>query len=327
MVLFLHKGILQLGALIAAASLSTVAIAQSSTDWPTRPLKVVVPYPPGAATDTITRIVMDKLAVRLKQNIVVENKPGANSSVGTALVARAEPDGYTFLSVLAGYSINPHLYKLPYSTEALIPVAKMADLPNFLFVSNSVPVNNMQELLEYGRKNPGKLNYASSGTGSSAHMMGASLALRSGIQMEHVPYKGTAPILTDLLSGEVSMVFSSMVVFMPHVKEGKLKALALSFNHRWPTEPAIPTVAESGFPGFSIISWSGLLAPAGTPKHITDRMAEEIALVLDDPDVQAKFAKGGLIADFQNAEQFGNLITRDSNMYGEIIKQANIRLN
>ena len=327
MVWALKNWVLGTCAVICAASFSSLTLAQSASDWPSKTIKVVVPYPPGAATDTITRIVMEKLATRLKQNIVVENKPGANSSVGTTLVARSEPDGYTFLSVLAAYSINPHLYKLPYSADALIPVAKMADLPNFLYVSNTLPVKTIEELLEYGRNNPGKLNYASSGTGSSAHMMGASLALRSGIKMEHVPYKGTAPILTDLLSGEVSMVFSSMVVFMPHVKEGKLKAIALSFNQRWPTEPNIPTVAESGFPGFSIVSWSGLLAPKGTDPAITARMANEISIVLQDPDVLAKFAKGGLIADFQNAEQFGNLINQDSKMYGEIIQQANIRLN
>jgi tripartite-type tricarboxylate transporter receptor subunit TctC len=327
MVWFLKKRGLGSCALICAVILSNTAYAQISSDWPSKTIKVVVPYPPGAATDTIKRIVMEKLATRLKQNIVVENKPGANSSVGTTLVARSEPDGYTFLSVLAAYSINPHLYKLPYTADALIPVAKMADLPNFLYVSNTLPVNTIEELLAYGRNNPGKLNYASSGTGSSAHMMGASLALRSGIKMEHVPYKGTAPILTDLLSGEVSMVFSSMVVFMPHVKEGKLKAIALSFNQRWPTEPNIPTVAESGFPGFSIVSWSGLLAPKGTDPAITTRMASEIYIVLQDPDGLAKFAKGGLIADFQNAEQFGNLINQDSKMYGEIIQQANIRLN
>ncbi len=323
----LKKCTLGICVLFATASFSAFTVAQPSADWPTKTIKVVVPYPPGAATDTITRIVMEKLSSRLKQNIVVENKPGANSSVGTNFVARAEPDGYTFLSVLAAYSINPHLYKLPYTVDALTPVAKMADLPNFLYVSNTVPVNTIEELLEYGLKNPGKLNYASSGTGSSAHMMGASLALRSGIQMEHVPYKGSASILTDLLSGEVSMVFSSMVVFMPHVKEGKLKALALSFNQRWPTEPNIPTVAESGFPGFSIVSWSGLLAPKGTPTQITGRMAKEISIVLEDPDVKAKFAKGGLIADFQNADQFEELIRHDSQMYGEIIQQANIRLN
>ena len=327
MVWHIKKWVLGTCALLGAASFSAFTVAQTSADWPNKTIKVIVPYPPGAATDTITRIVMEKLAIRLKQNILVENKPGANSSVGTAFVAKSEPDGYTFLSVLAAYSINPHLYKLPYTADALTPVAKMADLPNFLFVSNTLPVNTIQELLEYGRKNPGKLNYASSGTGSSAHMMGASLALRSGIQMEHVPYKGTAPILTDLLSGEVSMVFSSMVVFMPHVKDGKLKAIALSFNQRWPTEPNIPTVAESGFPGFSIVSWSGLLAPKATPHQITERMASEISIVLQDPDVQSKFAKGGLIADFQNAEKFGNLIDHDSKMYGEIIDQANIRLN
>lgn len=320
----------RLGSLLSSSLIGLVALgctqaqAQPVAQWPNRPVKVIVPYPPGAATDTITRIMMEKLAIRLKQNVIVENKGGANSSVGTAYVARAEPDGYTLLSVLAAYAVNPHLHKLPYQQDDLVPIAKMADLPSFLFVTNSLPVNSVAELLDYGRKHSGKLNYASSGTGSSAHMLGASLSQRSGVPMQHVPYKGSALVLTDILSGEVSFVFSSMVVFMPHVKEGRLKAIALSSPRRWPTEPDTPTMEEAGFPGFDMVSWAGLLAPKGTARAIVERLASEIALIVQEPEVRERLARSGLIAESSSPEEFAALIARDSAMYGEIIRAGKI---
>jgi tripartite-type tricarboxylate transporter receptor subunit TctC len=315
------------GARLLCAALSFCAAqtyAQGAAEWPNKALKVIVPYPPGAATDTITRIMMEKLGQRLTQNIIVENKGGANSAVGTAFVARAEPDGYTLLSVLAAYAVNPHLHKMPYQPDDLIPVSKLADLPSFLFVSNRVPANTLAELLDYGRKYPGKLNYASSGTGSSAHMLGASLSQRSGVPMQHVPYKGSALVLTDILSGEVSFVFSSMVVFMPHVKEGRLKAIAISSPQRWPTELNTPTMEEAGFPGFNMVAWAGLMAPKGTPRTIVERLAREIKEVAQDPEVREKLMKHGLIPESSSPEEFAALIARDSTMYGEIIRTGKI---
>jgi tripartite-type tricarboxylate transporter receptor subunit TctC len=311
--------------LLAALSMgATRAYAQSAANWPNKPLRVIVPYPPGAATDTITRIMMEKLAQRLAQTIIVENKGGANSAVGTAFVARAEPDGYTLLSVLAAYAVNPHLHKMAYQPEDLIPVSKLADLPNFLFVSNRIPANTLEELLDYGRRHPGKLNYASSGTGSSAHMLGASLSLRSGVPLQHVPYKGSALVLTDILSGEVAFVFSSMVVFMPHVKEGRLKAIAISSPQRWSTEPNIPTMEEAGFPGFNMVSWAGMMAPKGTSRPIIERLAREIAVIVKDPEVRERLMKGGLVPESSSPEEFAALIARDSAMYGEIIRAGKI---
>ena len=310
--------------LVALSAGATPAYGQGAANWPSKPIKVIVPYPPGAATDTITRIMMEKLGQRLAQTIIVENKGGANSAVGTAFVARAEPDGYTFLSVLAAYAVNPHLHKMAYQPEDLIPVSKLADLPNFLFVSNRVPANTLEELLEYGRRNPGKLNYASSGTGSSAHMLGASLSQRSGVPLQHIPYKGSALVLTDILSGEVAFVFSSMVVFMPHVKEGRLKAIAISSPQRWSTEPNIPTMEEAGFPGFNMVSWAGMMAPKGTPRAIVERVAREIAVVVQDPEVRERLMKGGLVPESSSPEEFAALIARDSAMYGEIIRAGKI---
>ena len=201
-----------------AMATNTLATAETIADWPSKPIKVIVPYTPGGSTDVAARVVMDKLSQRLKQSIIVENRPGANGNVGATLAARSDPDGYTFVSVLAAYSVNPHLYKMPFAPEDLVPVTKLAALPLFLFINKSLPVNSVQELIAYGKANPGKLNYASSGTGSSAHMTGVNFSLLGGIQTQHVPYKGSVPILADLLSGELGFCFDTMVVFMPQVK-------------------------------------------------------------------------------------------------------------
>jgi len=312
---------------LAATAISLQVCAQSAETWPSRPIRIIVPYTPGGSTDVATRIVMDKLSQRLKQSIIIENKPGANGNVGATLAARAEPDGYTFVSVLAAYSVNPHLYKMPFPPEALVPVTKMAALPLFLFINKSLPVKNVQDLVAYGRDNPGKLNYASSGTGSSAHMTGTNFSLLAQIQTQHVPYKGSVPILADLLSGELSFCFDTMVVFMPQVKDDKLRVLAVTSAKRWPSEPNIPTMSESGFPGFDMGSWTGLMAPKGTPADIIDKMAKEVGIVLGDPEVQEKYLKAGFIADPSTPAEFGALIEKDGAMYGNIIKTAKISVN
>jgi tripartite-type tricarboxylate transporter receptor subunit TctC len=310
-----------------AMATNTLATAETIADWPSKPIKVIVPYTPGGSTDVAARVVMDKLSQRLKQSIIVENRPGANGNVGATLAARSDPDGYTFVSVLAAYSVNPHLYKMPFAPEDLVPVTKLAALPLFLFINKSLPVNSVQELIAYGKANPGKLNYASSGTGSSAHMTGVNFSLLGGIQTQHVPYKGSVPILADLLSGELGFCFDTMVVFMPQVKENKLRVLAVTSAKRWPTEQQIPTMAESGFPGFDMGSWTGVMAPKGTPPAIVDKMATEIRAVLNDPDVQQKYLNAGFIADPSSPAEFGELIKRDGAMYGRIIKEANISVN
>ncbi|MFC4278353.1 Bug family tripartite tricarboxylate transporter substrate binding protein [Achromobacter aloeverae] len=315
----------RLFSLALAATACLGGQARAEAPWPNRPIHVVVGYTPGGATDIVTRIIMEKLGERLKQTIIVENKPGANSQLGAAYAAKAEPDGYTFLSILPAYVINSHLYKVSYDPANLVPVVHMADLPLFLFVSNSVPANNMKELVEYGRAHPDKLTYASSGTGSSAHMVGADFALRAKMSMTHVPYKGSAPILTDLLGGQVSMVFDPILVPMQYVKQGKLKALALSHTARWPTEPGIPTMEEAGFPGFTTESWVGLLAPKGTPQPVIDRMANEItAITKNDPDVRRKLMEQGLMPAGGTPAAFGELMRKDSAHYADIIKEARI---
>lgn len=319
-----------LGSLLFAALAATglaVVPAHAADTWPSKPIKIIVPYTPGGSTDIVTRIVMEKLGPRLNQTIVVENRPGANSSLGSALAAKAEPDGYTFLSMLPAYIINFHLYKLGYTPADLTPVVQMADLPLFLFVSNELPVKTVAELVAYARKNPDKLTYASSGNGSSAHLTGADFALQNKITMTHVAYKGSAPILTDILGNRVSMVFDPVLVPMQYVKQNRLKALAFTGKERWPTEPDIPTMEEAGMPGFVTGSWAGLMAPANTPKPIIERMAREISEIVKEPDVRQKFVDAGFLPVGGTPAEFAALMKKDSARYAEIIKQANITVN
>ena len=316
-----------LSAACAALAVGAGAAHAEASDWPNRAVEFVVPYTPGGATDTVTRAVTERLAQRLGQSFVVSNKPGANATIGTAQVARAKPDGYTFVTILAAHAVNPHLYDLSYSDEDFEPVAHIADLPLFLFVKKDLPVNTLEELVEYGKKHDGELTYASSGTGASAHLTGANFSHLAGFDMIHVPYKGSAPILTDLLGGRVSMVFDPILVPMQYAKRGDIKVLAVTSSERWEDEPDIPTVAESGFPGFNMASWVGLLAPAGTPQPIIDKLAAEIAEIAQEDDIRQKFKAAGFVPVGEGPEAFSELIKKDSEMYGEVVRRANISLN
>ncbi|HBP31306.1 MAG TPA: MFS transporter [Advenella kashmirensis] len=302
------------------AALAAPVTAQAA--WPEKPITVIVPYTPGGATDTVSRVVMQKLSERLKQPIVIENKPGANGTIGTGQAARAKPDGYTFVTVLAAHSINPHLYKLNYSDDDFVPVSHMADLPLFLFINNTIPANNLKELVEYGKKN--RLTYASSGIGSSAHLTGTNFAQVAGIQMTHVPYKGSAPILSDLLAGRVSMVFDPILVPMAYAKQGKLKALAITSAKRWEDEQDIPTMQEAGYKGFIMKSWASLMAPKGTSQDIIDTVSKNLIEVAKDPDVKEKFKAAGFVPVGSTPAELAQLIKTDSSFYEKIIKENDI---
>lgn len=296
------------------------------TDWPyEKAITVVVPYTPGGATDTVTRLVMEQLSNRLGQNIVIENRPGANATIGTAHLARSAADGYHFATVIAAHSVNPHLYQLPYRDDDFATVTQMAELPMFLFVSNQLAVNSVDELIAYGKQQP--LNFASSGTGSSAHMIGLHFAEMSGLKMNHIPYRGSAPILSDLLTGRVSLAFDPILVPMPYVKAGRLKVLALSAKSQWPNEPDIPLMTTLGYKDFDLSSWVALLSPKGTPSDIIERVSAEIAEILQDPEVQRKFALAGFIPKAHGPEALAELIAKDSAMYKEIIDKNNIRVD
>lgn len=315
---------------MAAILVAGLAIGQGAgaAEWPTKPIKVIVPYTPGGSTDTVSRVVFEKVSQTLGQPIIIENKPGANSTLGVGVAARSAPDGYTFVSVLAAYSANMSLYsKLSYKPSDLVPVAEMAELPLFLFASKRLPVKTVGELVAYGRKNPDALTFGSSGVGSSAHLTGERLAMESKLKMTHVPYNGSAPILPALVSGEVSIAFDPLLVPMPHVKTGKINVLAVASAKRWPGEPQIPTMEESGFPGFVMSSWTGLLAPAGTPQPVVDRMAKAIAAATTSPEVSKKLTELGFVPVSDTPEAFRKLIERDTVRYAEIVKAGKISLD
>jgi tripartite-type tricarboxylate transporter receptor subunit TctC len=314
--------------LCIAATLAVVAEPIAARpDWPSeRPLKVIVPYTAGGPSDTVTRAIAKRLAERIGQNIVVENRPGANSALGIGQAAQMPADGYTFVTVLPAFLINSNLNKnIPYKLQDLAPVSLMADMPLFLFTNKDVPGQTIADMVKYFRSNPGKANYASSGEGSSAHLTGSYFALRNGLQMTHVPYKGASQFLPDLVSGQVSMVFDAMVLEMPYVKEGKLKALAIASRNRYPDAPDIPTMQESGYPGFIMGSWAGLMAPAGTPAAAIERMSREIAEIVKQPEVVATFKHLGFLPMGTSPQEFKSFLNDETERYAKILKDSNVK--
>jgi tripartite-type tricarboxylate transporter receptor subunit TctC len=313
---------------VTIAGLIAGHTAVAAEAWPAKPIKVIVPYTPGGSTDTVSRVVFESVSKKLGQPIIIENKPGANSTLGVGVAARSTPDGYTFVSVLAAYSANMSLYsKLSYKPADLVPVAEMAELPLFLFSSKKLPVKTVAELVDYGKKHPDTLTFGSSGVGSSAHLTGERLAMESKLRMTHIPYNGSAPILPALVAGEVSVAFDPLLVPMPHVKSGKINVLAVASAKRWPGEPNIPTMEEAGFPGFVMSSWTGLLAPAGTPQPIVARMAREIAAATRSPEVAKKLTELGFVPVGGTPDEFRKLIERDTARYAEIVKAGKITLD
>ncbi|NYT61493.1 tripartite tricarboxylate transporter substrate binding protein [Alcaligenaceae bacterium] len=310
-----------------AASLSVMAGASlaDTGSWPNKSIRVIVPYTPGGSVDTSTRMVMEQVAKAIGQTIVVENKPGANTTIGTTQLMRSAPDGYTFGIVPATYTANYALFKnLPYKHADFAPVGHIVDIPMFLFTQAQAPANTVQELVAYGKTK--SMNYASTGPGSTGHFLGALFTQTTGINAEHVPYNGSAPILTDLMAGQIDFIFDPAIVPMPHVKTGKLKVLAVSLPKRCACEPDVPTMEEAGYPGFVQSSWIGLLAPAGTPPAIIERMSKEMATVINNPDIAKKFQNLGFSGVGSTPQQFQALIDRDTQSYKKIAESAKISI-
>lgn len=317
------------GATAVALAIMSIGMASmgaaGAAEWPSRPISVIVPYTAGGSVDTSTRLVMEGVSAAIGQTIVVENKPGANTTVGTGQLARAKPDGYTFGIVPATYTANYALFeKLPYQHADFAPISHIVNIPMFLFTRAETPVENVKELETFSKSKP--VNYASTGPGSTGHFLGALFSQATDIGAQHVPYNGSAPILADLMAGQIDFIFDPAMVPMPHVKAGKLKALAVSLPERCECFPDIPTMEEAGYPGFVQSSWIGLLAPKGVPKDVVDRMAREIAQVVAKPDVQQKLQAMGMSTVGGTPEQFQQVIERDTAVYEKIAQDADIRL-
>ena len=313
-----------------AGLLVVSAAAHAQANWPDRPVRVIVPFPASGATDLVARVVTQRVAADLGQQLVVDNKPGAGGTLGTAEAAKAAPDGYTLLLTTSStHAISPHLMpKLAYDPRKdFTPVAHVADAPSVLLVTNSLPVKTVPELIAYGKANPGKLNYATSGNGTIVHLNTAAFAAQAGIQLAHVPYKGTAQSITDLAAGQVHLLFDSIPTGMPHVASGRLRALAVTGDRRSTLAPNLPTVAESGLPGYSSVTWFGLYGPAGMKPELIARINQAFNRALQNPEVIASLAKQGVEpAKPQTPAQFAAMVQADSARWAKVIRDNHITL-
>jgi tripartite-type tricarboxylate transporter receptor subunit TctC len=307
-----------LGAGIAAG---LVATAHAQT-YPSKPIKIIVPTAPSGLSDTTARIVGQKLSDRLGQPVIIENKPGAGQNIGAEQVARSPADGYTLLLGSTTHAINATLYKkLPYDLQtSLMPVSRLTSGPLILVVNPKVPANSVKELIALGKSQP--LTFASSNPGASTHLAGEMFKARTGVDAVHVPYKGSGPAITDVMGGQVSYMFDTMLTAMPHVKAGKLKALAVTSAARSPMAPELPTMIESGLPGFEAIAWNGLFAPVGTPGPVVAKLNAELKAILDMPDVKEKFAAQGFTSSWQSQQAFGEFVKSEIGKWGALVKSS-----
>ncbi|MFA9287367.1 MULTISPECIES: Bug family tripartite tricarboxylate transporter substrate binding protein [Comamonas] len=313
----------------ALAMLSPFAAAQGG-QWPERAIRVIVPFPPSGATDLVARVVAQKVSQELGQSLVIDNRPGAGGTIGTAEAAKAGADGYTLLFTTSStHAISPHLMpKLAYRADKdFTPIAHVADAASVLLVTNALPVKTVQELISYAKANPGKLNYATSGNGTIVHLNTAAFAAQAGITLTHVPYKGTAQSISDLATGQVHMLFDSIPTGMPHVASGRLRALAVTSAERTQLAPQLPTVAESGLPGYASVTWFGVYAPAGLKPELTARINAAFNKAVQNPEVVASLAKlGADVAKPGTPAQFADLVKADSARWAKVIQDNHITL-
>ena len=314
--------------------LPTFAQAQAQTQtqtqtYPAKPIKLVVPYPPGGPTDIVARLVAQKLSEQMGQPVIIDNRPGAGGNPGAEMVARSTPDGYTLVVATTAHAINPSLFKnLGYSlSKDFAPISQLTSGPLVIVANPGLPANNVAELIALAKAKPGELNFASSGNGQSTHLSAELFASMAGVKMNHIPYKGSAPALTDTMGGQTQLMFDTMLSAMPHVKAGKLKALAVTSSTRSPVAPDVPTVAESGLPGYEAIAWNGLLAPAGTPPEVVARLNAELKKVLASPDVKDKFEAQGFAASWNTPADFGRFMTAEVEKWGKVVKISGAKVD
>ena len=314
---------------LAAASLPHAAPALAQA-WPSKPITYVVPFPAGGTTDILARILGQKLGAALGTTIVVENKPGAGGNVGSEFVSRAAPDGYTIMGgTISSHSINVSLYpKLPYDpVTSFAPITLIGTNPNVLVVNAASPYKSVQEITAALKAKPGSLSYASAGNGTSQHLSAELYKFMAGIDMVHIPYKGSGPAITDVMGGQVPMMFDTSVVAGPHIESGKLRALAVTSAKRAASMPNVPTMAESGVPGYDVVSWQAVFAPAGTPRPIVDRLHTEIAKILKEPEVQERLAKLGLDPSGMTPAELSAFQKAEIEKWAKVIKAANIKID
>ncbi len=316
-------------AFVTTILLALICASASAQSYPTKAIRWIVTYPPGGPTDFVARAIGAKLTEAWGQQVVIDNRAGAGGVIGTELASKAAPDGYTLLfGTSAGLTINPALVsKLPYDpVRDFAPVSLLVINPQILVVTNSVPVNSVKELIAYAKSRPGQLNYASVGQGSPNHLGMELLKALAGIDMVHVPYKGTGPAVTDLLGGQVQLMFNSMPVVLPLIKGGKLKGLAVGSLQRSPAAPDVPTVAEAGVPGFENVTWYGMFAPARTPQDVIVKLNAQVVKILTDPEMAQRMASQGAEPRGTTAEELARFMRVESERWKKVIKAASIKL-
>jgi len=315
-------------AALALGAAASSAMAQAAPAWPIKPISVIVPFPAGGTTDVLARALGQELSKALGQPVVVENKPGAGATLGAALVAKSNADGYTLLMGAVHHTIATSVYKkLPYDFQKdLAPVTTVALVPNVLVVNPNVPAKSVSELLALAKAEPGKLTYGSNGTGTGQHLIGAQFEGMGGVQLLHVPYKGSGPLTVDLLGGQISMSFDTITPVLPQIKAGKLRALAVTTIKRSPALPDVPTLDEAGLKGFDLGTWFGILAPGATPKEIVTRLNTEMVKIIHSAEFRKKMADIGAEPIGNTPEQMARQIKDDTERFAKLVKDAKVSI-
>lgn len=317
--------------LLLCGSASGTAGAQSAAGnvidaYPDRPIRLVVPVAPGGSSDGAARVIAQKLTEQWKQQVVVDNRAGAAAIIGTNIVAKADPDGYTLVLVSLRHSVNPSLLKLPFdSVRDFAPVTMTAAVGNVLVVNPKSPINSVKDLIALAKQKPGELNFASSGIGGAPHLTGEFFALKTGIKLTHIAYKGGGPAVADVVGGNVTMSFASMTSALPFIRSSRLRPLAVSSKTRSLQLPEVPTMAEAGVADVFVLDWQGVLSPRGTPKPIVDKLSGAIRGILKDPDAAKRLSAMGLDVIASTPDEFGKAIAADVKRWAEVVKTANIK--
>jgi tripartite-type tricarboxylate transporter receptor subunit TctC len=309
-----------------AGFLLALTTAVAPQDYPIKPVRVIVPFPPGGVNDTVGRMIATQLSERLGKQFVVDNRSGAAGVVGTELAANAPKDGYTLLIVSLVNAVNPWLYKLPYDpVKSFTPIAFLAAAPNVLVVNPDLPVKSVKELVALAKEKPGQLQYASAGVGSFMHLGGELFKLTAGVDILHVPFKGGGPAIIDVVGGHTKVAFATTITTAPHIRSGKLRALGVGGTSRSAVLPDVPTVAEAGVPGYEVANWIGIVAPAGTPAAIVAKVHGEILAIQDSPEVQQQLSSQGGEVMRMSSREFGDFVVKEMDKWERVVKAGGIK--
>ena len=312
--------------LVAGLCLALAASVAGAQAWPAKPMRLIIPFPPGGSNDIVGRMIAQQLGERLGTQVVADNRGGAGGLIGTEMASKAEPDGHTLLLISVAYAFNTSIYKLPYDPlKSFAPVTMLGSGPVVLCVNNALPVNSVKDLLALAKAKPGQLNYASAGIGSFQHLASALFKLQSGADIVHVPFKGGGPAMMDVIAGNTQFTVASLVQILPQIRSGRLKVLGVGSAKRLPVLPDVPTIAEAGVPGYEATNWWGILAPAGTPSAVIERLNRELGVILASAETKKRFETEGGEAQHMRPDEFGRFIAAETAKWAKVVKEAGLR--